>query len=182
MYGRLTFGSILVLLSREMVLLCKLFAGFAINSYNTWETQQTCFITFKAKYPEHSEVGPKKAIKSTKKEKHESARQVTIYGCFSAQQTYDTGLYKGCENALVEFMCKYLQPICAVESPSFLKVVSALDPRCIPASCTTFTRTIVPAKYTSVKEVVLASLATASHCSLTSGLHGCHKKACMHNL
>ena len=37
---------------------------------------------------EYSEVAPKKAIESTKKEKHESARQATTSGCFSAQQAY----------------------------------------------------------------------------------------------
>ena len=75
-----------------------------------------------------------------------------------------------CENALIEFMCKDLQPISVVDSPAFLKLLSTLDTRYIQASRSTFSRVIIPAKYISVKEIVLASLSTASHCTLTTDL------------
>ena len=122
------------------------------------------FHHLQANHPEQcSEVAPNKAIENC-----ESTRQATISGCFSAQQAY----------ALVEFMCKDLQPISVVDSPAFLKLLSTLDIRYIPASRSTFSRVIIPAKYISVKEIVLASLSTASHCSLTTDLWtGCHKRA-----
>jgi len=66
--------------------------------------------------------------------------------------------FKRCENAFVEFMCNYLQPICIIESLSFLKLVSTLDPWYIPVSHTTFTRVKIPAKYTSVKKLCLLHL------------------------
>ena len=68
-------------------------------------------------------------------------------------------------------MCKDLQPISVVvDSPAFLKLLSTLDTRYIQASRSTFSRVIIPAKYISVKEIVLASLSTASHCTLTTDL------------
>ena len=60
----------------------------------------------------------KKAGDSDGKEKRESARQRTISGCFSVQQAYGqrSARYTQCQNALVEFICKDLQPISIVDS------------------------------------------------------------------
>ena len=88
--------------------------------------------------------------------------------------------YTQCQNALVEFICKDLQPISIVDSPSFLQLLSTLDPRYIPASRTTFSRAVIPNKYASVKESILGSLSAATHCSLTTDLWtGCHRRAYM---
>ena len=131
---------------------------------------------------EHKEVATKKAGDSAGKEKRESARQHLISGCFSAQQAYGqhSARYTQCQNAPVEFICKDLQPTSIVDSPSFLQLLSTLDPRYIPASRTTFSRAIIPNKYTSVKESVLGSLSAAMQCSLTTDLWtGCHRRAYM---
>lgn len=67
---------------------------------------------------------------------------------------------------------------CIVDSPAFLRLLSSLDTWYIPASYSIFSRVIIPAKYISVNKIVLASLSTASHCSLTTDLWtGCHKGA-----
>ena len=121
---------------------------------------------------EHKETATKKAGDSDGKEKCESSRQRTISGCFSVQQAYGqrSARYTQCQNALVEFICKDLQLISIVDSLLFLQLLSTLDPRYIPASHTTFTQTIIPNKYTSVKESVLGSLSAATPCSLTTDL------------
>ena len=131
---------------------------------------------------EHKEVATKKLSDSAGKEKRESARQRTISGCFSAHEVYGqhSARYTQCQNALVEFISKDLQPMSVVDSPSFLQLLSTLDPRYIPASRTTIGRTIIPNKYTSVKASVLGSLSAATHCSLTTDLWtGCHRRAYM---
>ena len=120
---------------------------------------------------EHKEVPTKKAGDSARKEKKtnqlDSARFLDV---IPAQQAYvqHSARYVQCLNALVEFICKDLQSISIVDSPSFLQLLSILDPRYIPASRTTFSRAIIPNKYASVKESVLGSLSAATHCLLTN--------------
>lgn len=131
---------------------------------------------------EHKEIAMKKAGDSDEKEKRESARQRTISGCSSVQQAYgqQSAQNTQCQNALLEFICKDLRPISIADSPSFLQLLSTLDPRYILASRTTFTRTIIRNKYTSVMVSVLGSHSAATHCSLTTDLWtGCNRRAYM---
>jgi len=64
-----------------------------------------------------------------------------------------------CEDAVIEFVCKDLQPLCIVDSPPFLKLVGTLDPRFHPPSRSTVTRVLIPQKYEAVKEQVITSRA-----------------------
>ena len=113
---------------------------------------------------EHSEVSPKDLNKC------ESVRQATISACFAKQNAYahHTARYKLCESAVVYFIRKNLQPISVVDASSFLKLVSTLDPRYVPASHSTFSRKIIPAEYPSVKKEVTASLSTATYLLFTN--------------
>ena len=120
--------------TRVVCRLCERRVPYSGNTTNLFYHLQT-------NHPqEHKEVATKKAGDPAGKEKHESARQRTISGCFSTQRSYgqQSVRYTECQDALVEFICKDLQPISIVDSPAFLRLLSTLDPRYIPASRTNY--------------------------------------------
>ena len=137
---------------------------------------------------EYSEVAPKKrTTEDTPSCSNPSPllltpKQATIKSCFDSSRPYpcQSCRYQHCENAVIEFICKDLQPLSVIDSPAFLKLVGTLDPRFQPPSRSTVTRVLIPQKYKIVKEAVLASISKANYCSLTTDLWtGCHRKAYM---
>ena len=136
---------------------------------------------------EYTEVAPKKkTIEDTPSHSNSSPlltpKQATIKSCFDSSKPYprQSPRYQHCENAVIEFVCKDLQPLSIVDSPPFLKLVGTLDPRFLPPSRSNVTRVLIPQKYEVVKEAVLASISKASYCSLTTDLWtGCHRRAYM---
>ena len=78
--------------------------------------------------------------------------------------------FKSCKDALVEYLCKDMEPLSAVDSLPFLKLIQTLDPRYKPSSRSHFTRVLLPVKYESIKAVVKDSLKNAGWCSLTTDM------------
>ena len=98
--------------------------------------------------------------------------QTTVLGCFTHTSPYNSGSkrYRECEDALVRFVCKDLQPLCLVERLAFLQLVQTLDSRYKPPSCSHLSRTLIPAKYDIVKASVHVATSLSSHLLLTCGL------------
>ena len=85
---------------------------------------------------EYSEVTPKKkAIEDTPSCSNSSPllspKQATIKVVLIAASH---SCYQHCENAMIEFICKNLQPLSTVDSPAFLKLVGTQDPCFQPGS------------------------------------------------
>jgi len=107
-------------------------------------------------------------------------KRATINAWFDNSKPYTrhSSRYQHYEDAVIEFICKDLQPLCIVDSPPSLKLVGTLDPRFHPPSRSTVTRVLIPQKYEAVKEQVVTSISKANYCSLTTDL--CHRRATAH--
>ena len=78
--------------------------------------------------------------------------------------------YKLCENAVIEYICKDMEPLNTIDSIPFLRLLQTLDPRYKPSSHSHFTRVLLPAKYESVKASITDSLSNIGCCSLTTDM------------
>lgn len=88
--------------------------------------------------------------------------------------------YKSCENAVMEYICKDMEPLNTIDSIPFLRLLQTLDPRYKPSSRSHFTRVLLPAKYESVKASITDSLSNIGCCSLTTDMWtGCHSRSYM---
>ena len=136
---------------------------------------------------EYSEIAPKKKTEDLPSNSKSlplslTPKQGTIKSCFDSTKPYphQSSRYQHCENAVIDFICKDLQPLSVVDSPAFVSLVGTLDPCFQPPSRSTVTRALIPKKYQAVKEVVLSCLTKANYCSLTTDLWtGCHRKSYM---
>ena len=110
-----------------------------------------------------SEVAPKKktVIEATEGTHGQSSspspvltpKRATINTWFdnSKPYTHNSSRYQHCEEAVIEFICKDLQPL-SIDSPPFLKLVGTLDPCFHPPSRSTVTHVLIPQRYEAVKE------------------------------
>ena len=88
--------------------------------------------------------------------------------------------FKQCEESVMEYVCKDMEPLTTVDSVPFLRLLQRLDPRYKPSSRVHFTRVLLPAKYETVKASVTDTLSNASCCSLTTDMWtGCHSRSYM---
>ena len=111
-----------------------------------------------------------------------SSPKTTIAFCLSNSKPYNkTGRrFKECDNALVSFICKDMQPISIVESESFKSFVETLDPRYKMLSRNHYSRLAIPQKYEEVKSLVQADLDKAEHICVTTDMWtGCHQRSYM---
>ena len=88
--------------------------------------------------------------------------------------------YKTCKNVVMDYICKYMEPLSTIDSIPFLRLLKTLDPRYKPSSHFHFTRVLLPAKYESIKTSVTDSLSNTGCCSLTALMWtGCHSHSYM---
>ena len=74
------------------------------------------------------------------------------------------------DTALVAMVTLDIQPLSVVEDTGFRKFVQALDPRYLPPSRRTMTRSLLPDVYESVRSVLSEELASVQYVALTSDL------------
>ena len=97
----------------------------------------------------HPDVYSSKFAAAKKKDletgKSKPKQQVTISSCFNVLTPYPkaSARYKECDSALVSFICKDLQPISVVESPSFREFVETLDGQYTPMSRNHYSRSAI---------------------------------------
>ncbi len=77
---------------------------------------------------------------------------------------------KKLDTALVDMIALDVQPTSIVEDKGFLKFVNALDPRYEPPSRRTIMRSMLPARYESIRDELKDQLTSVRFCALTSDL------------
>ena len=88
--------------------------------------------------------------------------------------------YKTCENAVMDYICKDMEPLSTIDSIPFLQLVKTLDPRYKPSSRSHFTQVLLPAKYESTRASITDSLSNTGCCSLMTDMWtGCHSRSYM---
>ena len=144
---------------------------FVNKEFCNLEAQLTCFITCKRFTHNNTKPQWKNAGKPLGKETRVSQTGHDFWMFFLSTRLWQqSAQYTVCQDVMEELLCNDLQPISILNSPAFLQVLSILDLHYTPALRTTFNQNIVSNNYASVKEMVLGSLSTATHGSLTTDL------------
>ena len=143
---------------------------FARRTYRTQETLQIYTYHLKQHHEKEyallSRPAPSLSEPESKKKKQQTSMEYFTKGLYSRGSQH----FKECEESVIEFVCKDMEPLATVDSILFLRLLRTLDPRYKPSSRSHFTRVLLPAKYEAVKTSVASSLSDAGCCSLTTDM------------
>ena len=148
--------------------LCKTKLTYCKNTSNLLKHLQT------KHHKEYTEcLEERKANESQKKAKkntNSSTPVQTIPSMVLQSHPYssDSTKKKKIDEAVIEFICKDMQPTSVVEDTGFKKLVGILDPRYQIPSRRTITREILPRRYDSTKAKVQKDLSSAISVDLTT--------------
>ena len=135
------------------------------NTSNLMKHLHSCHIEEHKKCLEEQEKNKKKVSTST-------STQITLAESLSSTRKYpkDSAKCKKLDNALVEMITTDMQPLSIVQDSGFKKYTSILDPRYELPSRRTITRTMLPKKYTDIKQMLQEKLKKLTSIALTTDI------------